>query len=206
MTAALVAGLLAGYGVALPVGAVGTYLVLLTARTSLRIGAAAALGVATADGLYALVATLGGSALAADLEPIAFPLRIVSGVVLIAIAAHTATSALRQRQAAQPGPSDARSPSGPRVYAGMVGVTALNPTTIVYFAALILGNPAVITASAPQSAAFVVATTAASASWQLLLAGSGALLGRTLTSPRGRLATALGSSALIVFLAIRLLV
>lgn len=204
MTAALVAGLLAGYGVALPVGAVGTYLVLLTARTSLRIGAAAALGVATADGLYALVATLGGSALAADLEPIAFPLRIVSGVVLVIIAAHTAFGALRPP--ARPDGSDARSPRGRRVYAGMVGVTALNPTTIVYFAALILGNPAVITASAAQSVAFVVATTAASASWQLLLAGSGALLGRTLTSPRGRLATALGSSALIVFLAIRLLV
>ncbi|POX41247.1 lysine transporter LysE, partial [Streptomyces sp. Ru72] len=69
MTAALVAGLVAGYGIAVPVGAVGTYLVSLTARTSLRTGACAALGVATADGLYALVATAGGSALAASLQP-----------------------------------------------------------------------------------------------------------------------------------------
>ncbi|MGV9573326.1 hypothetical protein ACWDRX_29400, partial [Streptomyces nigra] len=36
VTAALVAGLLAGYGIAVPVGAVATYLVSLTARTSLR--------------------------------------------------------------------------------------------------------------------------------------------------------------------------
>lgn len=40
VTAALVAGLLAGYGIAVPVGAVATYLVSLTARTSLQIGRA----------------------------------------------------------------------------------------------------------------------------------------------------------------------
>ncbi|MGW2900881.1 hypothetical protein ACWDAO_41550, partial [Streptomyces sp. NPDC001212] len=36
VSAALVAGLLAGYGIAVPVGAVATHLVTLTARTSLR--------------------------------------------------------------------------------------------------------------------------------------------------------------------------
>ncbi|MGW4105823.1 lysine transporter LysE, partial [Streptomyces sp. NPDC004976] len=75
MTAALLAGVLAGYGIAVPVGAVGTYLVSLTARTSLRTGICAALGVATADGLYALTAALGGSALAAALRPALGPLR-----------------------------------------------------------------------------------------------------------------------------------
>jgi len=45
---------------------------------------------------------------------------------------------------------------------------------------------------------------AASASWQLLLAGGGALLGRLLAGPRGRLATALVSSAVIVGLAVGL--
>jgi arginine exporter protein ArgO len=207
VTAALVAGLLAGYGVALPVGAVGTYLVVLTARTSLRIGAAAALGVATADGLYALAAVLGGTALAADLEPIAGPLRIVSGLVLVVIAARTAIGALRQRRAAGPldGPA-IRVPSAGRTYASLVGITALNPTTIVYFTALILGSSATITASGAQSAAFVTATAAASATWQLLLASSGGLLGRALTGRRGQLATAFGSSAVIMVLAIRLLV
>ena len=62
--AAVVAGLLAGYGIAMPVGPVGTYLVGLTARSSLRVGACAALGVASADGLYALMAAVAGSALA----------------------------------------------------------------------------------------------------------------------------------------------
>ncbi len=207
MSAAILAGLLAGYGVALPIGAVGTYLVVLSARTSLRIGASAALGVATADGLFALTATLGGSALAADLRPIAGALRISSGVLLIAIAARTALGALQQRRT-DSGLSarGTRSPSAARSYAGMVGITVLNPTTIIYFAALILGNPMTLTASTAQSAAFVLAVLVASASWQLLLAGSGALLGRALTGPRGQLATALGSSAVIAFLALRLLV
>ena len=43
MIVALVAGLLAGYGIAIPVGAVATYLLTLTARTSLKVGACAAL-------------------------------------------------------------------------------------------------------------------------------------------------------------------
>lgn len=73
MIAALVAGLLAGFGIAMPIGAVGAYLVTLTARTSLKIGAAAALGVGTADGLYALIAVVGGSSLTHVIEPVALP-------------------------------------------------------------------------------------------------------------------------------------
>ena len=66
MAADLVAGLLAGYRIAMPVGAVAAYLVALTARTSLRTGVLAALGVATADGVDALIAVWGGAALAAS--------------------------------------------------------------------------------------------------------------------------------------------
>ncbi len=86
MIAALVAGLLAGYGIAMPVGAVAAYLVSLTARTSLKTGACAALGVATADGLYALIAAVGGSALSPVIQPIVLPLRWVSACVLIGLA------------------------------------------------------------------------------------------------------------------------
>ncbi len=48
---------------------------------------------------------------------------------------------------------------------------------------------------------FVAAAFAASASWQLLLAGGGSLVGRLLTGPRGRLITSLTSSAVIAVLA-----
>jgi arginine exporter protein ArgO len=67
---------------------------------------------------------------------------------------------------------------------------------------LVLGHRATGAAgSVPQQVVFVVAAFIASASWQLLLAGGGAALGRTLAGPRGRLVTALASSVLIVVLA-----
>ncbi|WP_031073046.1 LysE family transporter [Streptomyces sp. NRRL WC-3742] len=200
---ALLAGLLAGFGVAVPVGAVGAYLVSLTARTSLRTGACAALGVATADGLYALLAVLGGTGLAPLLTPVARPLRLGAAVVLLALAARTALTALTALRTA--GPLERRPPpSAARAYLTLLGITLLNPLTVLYFAALILAD-GTRADDALSRLVFVAAAFAASAGWQLLLAGGGALLGRTLTGPRGRLATALASAALVGWLALRLL-
>ncbi|MFF4568088.1 LysE family transporter [Streptomyces sp. NPDC001410] len=207
MTAALLAGLLAGYGIAIPVGAVGTYLVSLTARTSLRTGACAALGIATADGLYALVAAAGGSALAAALRPALTPLRWTSALVLVALAVWGAALALRQYRAHRVATRPERPvPGAGRAYLGLLGITLLNPVTVIYFVALVLGSSTADAVRPLERAAFVVAAFAASASWQLLLAGGGALLGRVLTGRRGRLLTALVSSAVILVLAARMTV
>lgn len=192
------AGLVAGYGIAIPVGAVGTYLMALTARTSLRIGAAAALGVATADGLYALISTLGGSALAPLIAPVTVPLRWVSAAVLVVLAvrgAGKAVAGFRRPQAV----SERELADPVRAYATLLGITMLNPLTLIYFTALVVGGP-----TTGDGVVFVLAAFAASASWQLLLAGGGALLGRLLTGPKGRLATTLASSAVIVGLAVGL--
>ncbi|MFB7934186.1 LysE family transporter [Streptomyces sp. NPDC056039] len=207
MTAALLAGLLAGYGIAIPVGAVGTYLVSLTARTSLRTGVCAALGVATADGLYALAATLGGTALAGALRPVLGPLRWVCVLVLLGLAVRGAVTALREYRGHRLATRTAPAPPGPaRAYAGLLGITLLNPTTVIYFAALVLGSRATGPAGPVEQGVFVLAAFAASASWQVLLAGSGALLGRALTGHRGRLATALVASGVMTALAVRMAV
>lgn len=206
MTGALVAGLLAGYGVAVPVGAIAALIVGLTARTSLRVGAAAALGVATADGLYATAAVLGGAALARLIEPIAMPLRWVAAVVLIGLAVRTAVMALRHHR----DPASARSVTGlatpGRAYLGLFGLTLLNPATVVYFGALVLGRQAADGLDSSGEVVFVLAAFVASASWQLLLAGGGSLVGRVLTGARGRLVTALVSSAVIAVLALTLVI
>src|SRR5687768_1238564 len=94
----LLAGILAGYGVAVPVGAIAALLVSLAARTSLRVGAAAALGVATADGLYCAVAVVGGTAVARLIEPVSGPLRWAAMVVLLGLAARTAWTAWRHHR------------------------------------------------------------------------------------------------------------
>ncbi|MEU8033956.1 LysE family transporter [Streptomyces sp. NPDC049099] len=206
MTAALVAGLLAGYGIAVPVGAVGTYLVALTARTSWKTGACAALGVAAADGLYALIAVLGGSALAGALEPITHPLRWIAGSVLVVLAVRGAAQAIAHyREPRTAARSEEAPPRPARAFIGLWGVTMMNPLTVLYFAALVLGGQTSAEPSHLERAVFVVAAFAASASWQLLLAGSGALLGRLLTGSRGRLGTALASSAVMTALALRML-
>jgi len=199
----VVAGLLAGFGVAMPVGPVGTYLVALTARSSLRIGAFAALGVASADGVYAAVAAGAGTVLAPLLVPVVGPLRWASVVVLIGLAVRGAAKAVRRYRERRIVALQQETPIGASTaYFGMLGMTMLNPWTMIYFAALVLGGSGVT--GVGERIVFVVAAFAASASWQLLLAGGGALLGRLLTGATGRLVTALASSLLIVVLAIRL--
>jgi arginine exporter protein ArgO len=254
VSAAFWAGVVAGYGVAVPVGAIAVLIAGLTARTSLRVGAAAGLGAATADGVYALIAVLGGAALAAAITPIATPLRWVAAVVLVLLAAYTARSALRRRSPVTDDVAEPVSPASPaapthdeaadarrvdpavleapargsavrragrgaargaaagrdtawadtptpgRAYLGVLGLTLLNPATIVYFGALVLGR-----GGTGGGVWFVTGAFLASASWQLLIAGGGALVGRLLTGERGRRITALVSSVVIAILAVGLI-
>ncbi|GCD89660.1 LysE family transporter [Nocardioides sp. LS1] len=197
MLEVVVSGLVTGWAIAIPIGAVGAFLVALTARTSFRVGACAALGIATVDGVYAALAVVAGAALSTLLEPVATPLRIVSGVVLLVIAGLTAAHAI-----ATQGRPRAASPVGAlRAYAMFVGITAVNPATVVYFAAVVLGNRHLVS-SALEGCVFVLAAFVASASWQLLLAGGGAALGRVATGQRGHLVTGLVSAVVIAGLAV----
>ncbi|MFF7815957.1 LysE family transporter [Streptomyces sp. NPDC007945] len=203
MTGAAVAGLLAGYGIAIPVGAVGAHLVAVAARSPWRTGAGAALGIAAADGVYALVAVVGGAALVPLLAPVATPLRWASALVLLALAAASARTALRAHRAGTP--AEERPVAAPhRAFWTFLGLTVLNPMTVLYFTALVLGGHA--TTGPAEGAVFVAAAFAASASWQLLLAATGTLLGHALTGARARLLTGLASSALIAVLAVGLMV
>ncbi|WP_433057990.1 LysE family transporter [Dactylosporangium sp. CS-033363] len=198
-------GLLAGYAVAVPVGAIGALIVTLASRHSWKVGAAAALGVAAADGLYAVVAVLGGAALAGVIAPIAGWLRWVAFAVLLALALKIAHDALAHRgEAATARRADGRMARPSGAFLSLLGLTLLNPATIVYFGSLVLGRQADDGLSAGAEALWVAAAFVASASWQLFLAASGSLLGRLLTGPRGRLWTALSSSAVIAVLAVTL--
>ncbi len=207
MAEALISGLLAGYGVAIPVGAIAVLILGLSARTSLAVGAGAGLGAATADGIYAALAALGGAAIAGLIRPVATPLRWLAAVVLLAFAVRTAALAWRHHRDPSRAARPDRGLTTPgRAYLGLLALTLLNPATVIYFSALVLGRQAGGGRSAAASAVFVVAAFAASASWQLLLAAGGSAVGRVLAGPRGRLVTALLSSVLIAVLAIPLVV
>jgi arginine exporter protein ArgO len=204
LSQALVAGLLAGYGIAVPVGAIAPLLISLAARSPLRSGIAAALGVATVDGVYALTAVLGGSALGHAIQPVAAPTRWVAAAVLVVLAVRTAVVAIRRHRVPVAGRAPEQPVTAGRAYLLLVGLTALNPATVVYFGALVLGRHAAGGFGIAAGAVFVAATFVASASWQLVLACGGSLLGRVLNDPRGRLLTALVASALITVLAAQL--
>jgi arginine exporter protein ArgO len=198
VSAAFLAGIVAGYGIAVPVGAIAVLIVGLSARTSFRVGAAAGLGAATADGLYALAAVAGGAALAGAVAPVAGSLRLIAAAVLVGLAAHTAWTAIRHHR----DPVRARSAEGmatpARAFGALLALTLLNPATVVYFAALVLGRGP---GGDGGGVFFVLGAFLASASWQLLIAGGGSVVGRILTGGRGRLITALVSTAVIAALA-----
>lgn len=197
MSGPFLAGVVAGYGIAMPVGAIGVLIAGLSARTSLRIGAAAGLGAATADGVYALAAVAGGAVVASAIAPVAAPLRWAGALILLALAGWTAREAIRRPGVTERGEHPA---TVLRAYTGVLALTLLNPATVIYFAALVLGS-----GGAGGGVWFVAGAFLASASWQLLIAGGGCLVGRFLTGDRGRLLTALVSSGVIAALAVRLL-
>ncbi|MFJ4667734.1 LysE family transporter [Kitasatospora purpeofusca] len=205
MTDALLSGLLAGYGIAVPVGAISVLIVTLASRVSLARGLAAALGVATADGLYALLALVGGATLAPLLEPAAGALELAAAGVLVLLAAHGLRATLRAHRADRdPAGPPPPAPASPwRTYASLLGLTLLNPLTVVYFGALVLGGRTGPGSLGP-GLVFVLAAFAASASWQAMLATGGALLRRLVTGPRGRLLTGLTGNLVVLALALRL--
>lgn len=220
MGAILVAGLLAGFGIAVQVGAITVLIMSLSAHHSLRTGLAAGMGTATADGLYALLATTAGAGVAALLRPIAGPMRWTAAAVLVLIAVRGLVLALRARRtlAAAAVPEVSETPETPATVASeparrplgayfqVLGLTILNPLTIIYFSVLVLGLHSTSAWSVADDAVFVLATVAASACWQSVLALGGALIGRALTGPRGRLGSALVGNAVIAVLAVHLLV
>jgi arginine exporter protein ArgO len=212
---AALAGALAGYGVAIPVGAIAVLIIETAARRGARIGAAAGMGAATADGLYATGAGLFGGAIAAALAPWSVPLRWASVIVLAAIggrgllvasgrdglASDADGGAVTEDGAVTRGRAVTESRSLRRTYLGFLGLTILNPMTVAYFAALVLGLPAVHGGVA-ERLAFAIGAFAASASWQLLIAGAGGLLHRHASPKAIRLTSVVGNLVILGFAAL----
>lgn len=199
LPSAFVAGAVAGLAVAIPFGPIAILIVETALRRGWTVGVAAGLGAATIDGLYALIAVFAGALLAGVIAPVAVPLRIVSAGVLIAIA-------LRSLLALRRGLGAGERPLGGsrrRTYLTVLGLTAINPTTLIYFSALVLGLPA-IGGSAPTRISFAAGAILASAAWQTLIASVGALLHRRLPD-RARLWTGVVGDLIVLALAANIL-
>ncbi len=191
MSGAFLAGVAAGFGIAIPVGAISVLILETALRRGFWLGAAAGAGAAAVDGFYATVAAVSGAALAAAVSPWERPLKAFAVVVLVAIAVRGLILVARGLGQGRPGVSvepGATDPetrprgSAARTFLTFVGLTLLNPLTVVYFGALVLGLPATGAGGVDPAgkAAFVAGAGLASLSWQTLLAVVGALLHRRL--------------------------
>lgn len=207
ITSALVGGLVAGLAVAVPLGPIGVLLVKEGVRLGPRHAWPAAAGVATVDTLYCLVAAALGAVAAPLVGGLGTWPGIVGGTALLGISAaglwrevrtgrvpdgeRAVTPAVR----AAPGTSDPR--ALPR-YLGFVGLTMVNPATLVYFAALMAGRPDLF-GTAATAATFVAAVGLASFAWQLLLVYAGGFLHRRGGPGLRRATVVVGSSVVGVF-------
>lgn len=199
---AFIAGALAGYGIAIPVGAIAVLIIGVAMRCGLACGAAAGAGAATADGVYAAVAVLAGASVARLLQPWAPAIRWVSAAVLLAIAARGLWNATRP---APDIPAEASVGAGDltATYGRFLGLTIVNPLTVVYFGTLVLGAGAGREPGGSAAAAFVAGAFLASLSWQLLLAAGGAIARRGLPM-RARWVTAIAGNLIVIALAVRI--
>lgn len=203
MTGALIAGILAGLGVAIPVGAAAVLLVEVSAERGLRSGLSAGLGIAVADGLFASVAALFGVAISKVLAPWASQVTIgciavLAVVAILAVREYSWRSPVRTEQFGAL--SDDEASSYRRTFLVFLRGTLTNAYTIVFFLTLILGLEAVGN-SAPQKGAFVVGAFLASALWQFGLAAYGAHR-RPVIARRFRKAVLLVDLALLTLFAI----
>jgi len=187
----LVEGLLAGYGIAIPVVAVAVLIVDTAVRAGFPMGFIAGAGAATADLLYAVLASMAGAALTAALAPVAAPLRIIGGLVLMTLAGSRLWRGLQRS-----GPPDQSAHAGAplKVYAQFLGLTVINPLTIIYFTAFMVGRGASTAQyTLLSNLLFTAGVGLASLSWQTLLAALGGLAGKRLSARFRSLATVLGN-------------
>jgi threonine/homoserine/homoserine lactone efflux protein len=135
-------------------------------------GLVSGLGVASADGFYAAIATFGVAALTAAFAAGRRPLAVLGGTVLVLIGARI----LLQRRQTEGAPA---APSGRGLawaYASTLGLTITNPATIVSFAALAATLGLGTAGSFGRPALVVVGVLLGSAAWWCVLVVAASLL------------------------------
>jgi len=193
---AFLLGVAAAYAIAIPVGPIAVLILRTGVRRGLRAAAAAGAGAATADLVFATIAMLFGAAASGFLAPILPAARIVAAVALAVIAVRGLLAA------PEPLERETGATRTGNTYLLFLGLTMLNPPTVIYFVTLAIALPEV-SADLASRAAFVVGAFLASLSWQEVLAVGGAMLHGRLT-PRLQRTTAVVSSVIILALAARI--
>jgi threonine/homoserine/homoserine lactone efflux protein len=144
-------------------------------RTLLRgrlYGLVSGLGVATADGLYAAIASFGFAAIASAVVSGRRPLALIGGAVLIGLGSRIL---FERRQDTRAAPAPARAGLA-WAYLSTLGLTIANPATIISFAALAATLGLGGGTGFARPAALVAGVLLGSAAWWCLLAVAASLL------------------------------
>lgn len=180
-----------GLMIALSVGPVALMIANYGMRAGTATGVRAAIGVAVADGCYAVVAFTIGALLAGTLASHLSLFRLVGACVLLAMGARMLWQALRDRRRTLDG--DVPPPPGNRPLMSMFFVTLANPLTILLFYGY-------ATAAAGAHRHWLLGAAcvfAGSLAGQLVFAFGGSAIGRFVKSPAW-LAASHGVAALVV--------
>ncbi|MHA7271042.1 LysE family transporter [Arthrobacter sp. HLT1-20] len=196
ITYAFAGGLLAGFGLAAPLGAIGVLLIREGVTKGFREAAPAAAAVGLVDAAYCAVAVAVGQTAAPMVASWGSLPRLVGGLALIALAGwgllKTCAAGSMQQGQDEP-PMAARG----RRFLVFAGLTAANPATLIYFAALTAGLGAAL--GPPSTAlAFVLGVAAASLGWQLGLALAGHALRGRVTARGQRYLNVVGHSIVLL--------
>ncbi|HEX9676209.1 MAG TPA: LysE family transporter [Anaerolineales bacterium] len=178
-------------------GAIAVLILETGMRRGFRPAFAAGTGAAAADLTYAALAAVAGPPIAAALSSFTRALQLGSAALLLAIGLRGLWAAKRNAAGPPAGSNLAR--GALRTFWQFLGLTLLNPLTMAYFAALVLGRGLENSLSAAGRLAFVAGAWLASWSWQSLLAASGALAQRLLSRRAQQLTTILGNAVVIGF-------
>ena len=190
------AGLVTGWAIAIPIGAVGALLVALTAARRAGSASAAALGIATVDGVYAAVAVVGRCGdRRRRLDPSPAGCATRPRLVLLLIAALSVCMGRRSSARSAAAPARNATAGRGRPTSLFLGTHRREPDHRRQLRRRRARQPGPHRRLGRGRRLRRRPPSLASASWQLALAGLGSMLGLSVTSRRGRARDGLGSGA-----------
>ena len=194
MFSLLLRGFALGFAVAASPGPIFFLCVRRTLTQGRLTGLASGLGVATADGFYAAIATFGVAALTTAFVAGRRPLALVGGAVLVLLGARIL---MERNQAVREGGG----PTGRGLawaYVSTLGLTITNPATIVSFAALAATLGLGTGGSLARPAVVVLGVLLGSAAWWCVLVLAASSLRARLTPSLVRWISAVSGLAIAV--------
>ena len=194
MFSLLLRGFVLGFAVA---ASPGPIFFLCLRRTLLRgrlFGLVSGLGVATADGFYAAIASFGVAALVTAIASGHRPLALIGGALLVGLGARI----LLERRDEQREASATTGTGLAWAYLSTLGLTITNPATIIAFAALAATLGLGVGAGLVKPAVLVVGVVLGSALWWCVLAAAASLLRARITPAVVRGISALSGVAIVI--------